>query len=405
MLDDLVLVLLVAAAVPLVLAAVPRLLVPAAVLEIVAGIVLGPDVLDVVDLDQAVQVVSTIGLAFLLFLAGLEIDLASLRGRSGQLALRGLAASLVLAALVGAVLDLAGIVGSGTFVAVLLIATSLGLVVPVLRDAQAADRPLGRLVVAGASLGEVAALVLLSLSFSESGTGPGTVLLLVLALAGAAVLLVLTGRRAARSPRIVRTVDRLADTSAQLRVRLTVLLVVGLGAVAERLGLEAILGAFLAGVVLRAVDPDGTMSHPHFRHKLEGLAFGFVVPVFFVASGLAFDLGALTAGPGALAMVAVFLAALLLVRGLPALAYRTSLTGREVVAAGLLQATSLPFLVAGTAIGSALGAIDPEDAAALVGAGLLSVVLFPALALRLANDTGADTDSASGVTLSAVEER
>jgi len=404
-LDDLVLVLLVAAAVPLVLAAVPRLLVPAAVLEIVAGIVLGPDVLDLVDLDQAVQVVSTIGLAFLLFLAGLEIDLASLRGRSGQLALRGLAASLVLAALVGAVLDLAGIVGSGTFVAVLLIATSLGLVVPVLRDAQAADRPLGRLVVAGASLGEVAALVLLSLSFSESGTGPGTVLLLVLALAGAAVLLVLTGRRAARSPRIVRTVDRLADTSAQLRVRLTVLLVVGLGAVAERLGLEAILGAFLAGVVLRAVDPDGTMSHPHFRHKLEGLAFGFVVPVFFVASGLAFDLGALTAGPGALAMVAVFLAALLLVRGLPALAYRTSLTGREVVAAGLLQATSLPFLVAGTAIGSALGAIDPEDAAALVGAGLLSVVLFPALALRLANDTGADTDSASGVTLSAVEER
>ena len=405
MLDDLVLVLLVAAAVPLVLAAVPRLLVPAAVLEIVAGIVLGPDVLDLVDLDQAVQVVSTIGLAFLLFLAGLEIDLASLRGRSGQLALRGLAASLVLAALVGAVLDLAGIVGSGTFVAVLLIATSLGLVVPVLRDAQAADRPLGRLVVAGASLGEVAALVLLSLSFSESGTGPGTVLLLVLALAGAAVLLVLSGRRAARSPRIVRTVDRLADTSAQLRVRLTVLLVVGLGAVAERLGLEAILGAFLAGVVLRAVDPDGTMSHPHFRHKLEGLAFGFVVPVFFVASGLAFDLGALTAGPGALAMVAVFLAALLLVRGLPALAYRTSLTGREVVAAGLLQATSLPFLVAGTAIGSALGAIDPEDAAALVGAGLLSVVLFPALALRLANDTGADTDSASGVTLSAVEER
>jgi Kef-type K+ transport system membrane component KefB len=127
--------------------------------------------------------------------------------------------------------------------------------------------------------------------------------------------------------------------------------------------------------------------------------------VFFVASGLAFDLGALTAGPGALAMVAVFLAALLLVRGLPALAYRTSLTGREVVAAGLLQATSLPFLVAGTAIGSALGALDPEDAAALVGAGLLSVVLFPALALRLAADTGADPDSASGVTLPAVEPR
>ena len=383
MLDDLVLVLLVAAVVPLALATVPRLLLPAAVLELVAGVVLGPDVLAVVEVDAAVEVVSTIGLAFLLFLAGLEIDLSSLRGSSGRLAVRGLAVSLAAAAVVGAALDLGGLVTSGGLVGVLLVATSLGLVVPVLRDAGAADRPVGQLVVAGASLGEVAALVLLSVSFSERRAGVGTVLLLVLALTGAAALLVAGGRAAARSPQVVRTVDRLADTSAQLRVRLTVLLVVGLAAVAGRLGLEAVLGAFLAGMVLRAVDPAGTMSHPHFRLKLDGLAFGFVVPVFFVASGLAFDLSALVASPSALAQVPVFLVALLLVRALPAIAYRGALTGREVAAAGLLQATSLPFLVAGTAVGSALGAIEPEGAAALVGAGLLSVVLFPAVALRL----------------------
>ena len=383
MLDDLVLVLLVAAVVPLALAAVPRLLLPAAVLELVAGVLLGPDVLDVVELDAAVEVVSTIGLAFLLFLAGLEIDLTDLRGSSGRLAGQGLVASLAAAAAVGAALHLGGVVDSGGLVAVLLVATSLGLVVPVLRDAGAADRPVGQLVVAGASLGEVAALVLLSVAFSERGAGVGSGLLLVLALVGAAGVLVVLGRAAARSPRVVRAVDRLADTSAQLRVRLTVLLVVGLAGVAGRLGLEAVLGAFLAGMVLRAVDPAGTMSHPHFRLKLDGLAFGFVVPVFFVASGLAFDLEALTASPAALVQVPVFLAALLLVRGLPALVYRGVLSGREVAAAGLLQATSLPFLVAGTAVGSALGIIAPEDAAALVGAGLLSVVLFPALALRL----------------------
>ena len=383
MLDDLVLVVLVAAVVPLALAAVPRLLLPAAVLELVAGILLGPDVLDVLHLGPAVETVSTIGLAFLLLLAGLEIDPGALRGSAGRLAVRGLVASLATAAAVGAALHVTGVVDSGARVALLLVATSLGLVVPVLRDAGAADRPFGQLVVAGASLGEVTALVLLSLAFSERGAGVGDRLLLVLALVGAAGLLVVSGRAAARRPQVVRAVDRLADTSAQLRVRLTVLLVVGLAGAAGRLGLEAVLGAFLAGMVLRAVDPAGTMSHPHFRLKLDGLAFGFVVPVFFVASGLAFDLDALLASPSALVQLPVFLLALLLVRGLPALAYRSVLTGREVAAAGLLQATSLPFLVAGTAVGLALGVIAPGDAAALVGAGLLSVVLFPGAALRL----------------------
>jgi hypothetical protein len=179
-------------------------------------------------------------------------------------------------------------------------------------------------------------------------------------------------------------VARLSDTSAQIRVRLAVLLVVGLGAVAEGLGFEAILGAFLAGLVLRRADPDGVMSHPHFREKLDGIGFGFVVPVFFVTSGLVFDVDALRASPGALLQVPVFLAALLVVRALPALAYRSVLTGREVMAAGLLQATSLPFLVVGAALGLELGVLGPGDAAALVAAGLLSVVLFPALALRVA---------------------
>ena len=382
MLDDLVLVLLVAAAAPMVLSAAPRLLVPSAALEIAAGALLGPAALGVVDADEAVRIVSTIGLAFLLFLAGLEIELSSLRGPPGRLAVRGLFASLAAAAVVGTALDMTGVVDSGRLVGILLLATSLGLVVPVLRDAGASDRPVGRAVIAGASLGEVAALVLLSLSFSEARTGPGTILLLVLLLACGAVLLAGLGQAAARSPGLVRTVDRLADTSAQVRVRLAVVLVVGLGAAAESLGLEAILGAFLAGIVLRAVDPAGTMTHPHYRLKLDGLAFGFVVPVFFVASGVVLDLDALAASPQTALKIPVFLASLLLVRALPALAYRGLLSRREVVAAGLLQASSLPFLVVGTNLGSRLGAMAPEDAAALVAAGLLSVVVFPAVALR-----------------------
>ena len=384
MLDELVLVLVVAAVVPLALAAVPRLAVPAAVVEILAGIVLGPDVLGLVRVDEVVAALATVGLAFLLFLAGLEIDLQQLRGRSGRLALRGLLGSLLAAAVVGTALQAAGLVGDGRLVGVLLLATSLGLVLPVLRDAGLSDRPLGQLVVAGSSLGEVAALVLLSLVSSTGGGGPGAVVLLVLLLVGTALLVLLAALRTGRSARLSAGVDRLADTSAQIRVRLAVLLLVGLAALAERLGLEAVLGAFLAGAVLRRADPGGVMAHPHFRLKLDGIGFGFVVPVFFVSSGLAFDLEALTSSPSSLLQVPVFLAALLLVRALPALAYAPALPVRDVVAAGLLQATSLPFLVAGTAVGLEVGAVDPAQAAALVGAGLLSVVLFPAAALRVA---------------------
>ena len=384
MLDDLVLVLAIAAVVPLALAWVPRIVVPAAVVEILAGIVLGPGVLAVIEPDEAVRTLATIGLAFLLFLAGLEIDLDELRGSSARPALRGLLLSAAAAALVGAALQLTGVVDNGRLLGVLLLATSLGLVVPVLRDAGLTDRPVGQLVVVGASLGELAALVLLSLSFSERSRGPGSVVLLLGLLAAAAVVVLAGTVRASASTRVSAVVARLSDTSAQIRVRLAVLLVVGLGAAAEGLGFEAILGAFLAGLVLRRADPDGVMSHPHFREKLDGIGFGFVVPVFFVTSGLVFDVDALRASPGALLQVPVFLAALLVVRALPALTYRSVLTGREVLAAGLLQATSLPFLVVGAALGLELEVLEPGDAAALVAAGLLSVVLFPALALRVA---------------------
>jgi Kef-type K+ transport system membrane component KefB len=135
--------------------------------------------------------------------------------------------------------------------------------------------------------------------------------------------------------------------------------------------------------MLTLADPDRAMTHPDLRHKLEAIGFGVFIPIFFVTSGVRFDLGALTGSASAVAMVPLFLLALLLVRGLPALLYRPLLDRKETLVAGLLQATSLPFLVAATAIGSELGLIDAGEAAALVGAGLLSVLVFPALGLAL----------------------
>jgi Kef-type K+ transport system membrane component KefB len=319
--DNLVAVLAVAAAVPLILTAVPQVRVPGPVLEIVAGIVLGPAALDLVKPDQAVRLVSTIGLAFLLFLAG-------------------------------------------------------------------------QFAIAGASLGELTPVVLLSLFFSGRTTAIGSKLLL-LSLLGVLVVLVVIGTlRIERSMWITRMINRLADTSAQIRIRLSILLVVGLGALATHLGFEAILGAFIAGAILRLVDADAERKHPLFHPKLDAIGYGFLIPVFFVTSGLTFNLSVLFSSAATLLRVPLFLLALLallVVRGLPAVLYRSALASiRDVAAAGLLQATSLPFIVAATTIGLQLHAISSANAAALVAAGLFSVILFPVIALQLLRSSAED---------------
>lgn len=268
-------------------------------------------------------------------------------------------------------------------IGVALLATSLGLVVPVLADAGALTRPVGRIAVAGASAGEVAAVVLLSVGLAGVDTPlAGRLLLLVLLLCALGVI-ALAVAGAGHSMRLTALIARLADTSAQIRVRLTVLLVAGLAFAAQALGFEAILGAFLAGLLLRALDPDPERTHPLYPVKLDAIGFGLLVPVFFVTSGLTLDLRGLVEQPSALALVPAFLAALVLVRAVPALAFRADLTGKELVAVGLLQATSLPFLLAATTIGLEMGVLDPAVAAGLVAAGLVSVLVFPAVALAL----------------------
>src|SRR5437867_3316856 len=183
--------------------------------------------------------------------------------------------------------------------------------------------------------------------------------------------------------RISAVVVRLQDTTAQIRVRGAVLLLIAFVALARRFGLETILGAFLAGVVLGMVDRDAMMTHPHFRTKLEGVGYGLLIPVFFVSSGLNFDLNALFSSPTTILRAPIFLLALLAVRGVPALVYRPLVGDRRTVAAALLQATSLPFIVVAARIGVSLDLISGANAAALVAAGLLSVLIFPLVVLGL----------------------
>jgi len=367
---------------PLVVGLFPVIRVPAVVLEIVAGIAVGPSGFGWVEVDVPIQVVSLVGLAFLLFLAGLEIDVARLRGPVLRSAGLGYAATLALGVAVGLAFGAAGWVKSPLLIAIALSATSLGLVVPVLKDAGRVDAPVGQLTIAGASVADFAAAVLLSLLFSESSGSTGGRLLLLGLFVVLATLTVLALTRLQRSARLEMVIVRLQDTTAEIRVRFAVVLLVGFVAMAGRLGLETILGAFLAGAILGMVDRD-TMTHPNFRLKLEAIGYGFVIPVFFVSSGLRFDLRALLDAPSALARVPLFLLALLVVRAVPAALYASTVGRRQALAAGLLQATSLPFLVTATSIGVTLGEITPVTAAGLVSAGLLSVIAFPLLAVTL----------------------
>src|SRR4051812_1239826 len=377
---NLLIIAAVAAVVPLALGWAPRLRIPSVVLEIVAGVVLGPSVLGWVRVDLPVQVLALFGLAFLLLLAGLEIDLRGLRGRLLGLAGLGYVASLGLAVLVGLGARAAGWTTSPLYLAIALTATSLGLVVPVLKDAGRATDAVGQTTIAGASVADFAAIVLLTLLFSGSGGGPVVTAAYLAMFAALVVVLALSASRVRMSMRLGDVLVRLQDTTAEIRVRLVVLLLIAFVALAERLGLETILGAFLAGALVGLVDRDSA-THPRFRAKLDAIGYGFLVPVFFVSSGIRLDFRGLVEEPTALLRVPVFLLALLVVRGLPAVLYRRSLGRAGTIAAGLLQATSLPFLVTVAQIGTVTGRLSDTDAAALVCAGLLSVLIFPALAL------------------------
>jgi Kef-type K+ transport system membrane component KefB len=369
---------------PLALGFFPRFRLPAIVLEIVLGIIIGPSVLGWVKPDVPVSILALIGLAFLLFLSGLEIDVQRLRGAILKLTALGFAVSFLIAIVVGLGFHAGGFVKSPLFIAIVLVATSLGVIVPVLKDSGNIGSSFGQLVIAAGSIADFGAIILLSLFFSGKGSTStaGTLILLgVFGLVVALVGLAIAGFEHSMS--LSRVLRRLQDTTAQIRVRAAFLLLIAFTALAQSVGLETILGAFAAGALLSLIDRDEAMTHPEFRVKLEAVGFGVFIPVFFVTSGVRFDLNALFASASTVARVPLFLLAIYLVRGIPAFVY-VRLVGRSrSVIAGILQATSLPFIVAATQIGVQLGVVTRASAAGLVAAGLLSVIISPALGLSL----------------------
>jgi Kef-type K+ transport system membrane component KefB len=372
----------VAVAVPLLLGLVPAVKVPGVVLEILGGILVGPTVLGWVHLDVAVRVVADLGLGFLLFLAGFEIDLRQFDRRVLILVSRAFVLSAMLALLVAYGLQLGDQVKDGLLVGITLMATALGVLVPILKDASHTGTNFGRLIMAAGSLAELAPLVLLSVFFSASSKNPAADLALLAGFVAFTVVVVVVTQRVRGWGPLRAVVHRLENTSSQLRIRLAITFALAFSVVAEHFGLATILGAFLAGVIVRRTD-ETPASQEEFQGKLEAIGFGFLIPVFFVSTGAGLDIASLFRSTRALILVPVFLVALLVVRGVPALLYVRAVGRTRAVAAGFMQATSLTFIVVATTIGIQTGHQRPSTAAALVVAGLLSVVIYPPIALQL----------------------
>lgn len=379
-LQSLLIIFAIAAIAPFLCEWVPRIRLPLVVLEIGLGILVGPQVLEWASAGPTIQVLSNIGLAFLFFLAGFEVDFQAIRGRPLRLAALGWLLSFVVCLGVGFALQKSGLVDSGLIVGAALTTTALGTLMPILRDANQLRTRFGAYAVAAGAMGEFGPIILIGtlLTAGEGEHGGSPVLLLVFT--GIILMGVFAAHRV-RPPRLILVMQAKMHTSAQLPVRVSVLVLGSLVVVARQFGLDAILGALAAGVLVSLASPG---EHGEaLRHKLEGIGFGFFVPIFFVTTGLRYDLHALLSSPAAMLQLPLFLVLFLLVRGLPAFLVRRDLDVPTRVALALIAATQLPLVVAIAEIGVRAGKLHPATAASLVGAGMVSVLLFPIAALHL----------------------
>jgi Kef-type K+ transport system membrane component KefB len=364
---------------PLLGRAFTRVAVPVIVLELLLGVVAGPRLLGWFEIDAAVSTLALLGVTFLFFLAGVEVNLATVRGELLGRSIAAYGFGLLIALASSWALRAVGLIQAPLLVGIAFSATGLGLVVPILRNAGLTSTDTGTRILAAASVAEFAAVILLALTFSVGGSALLSGMLLG-SLALLASVVTLVGQRFRNSTTVTALIDGLSGGTVQLRVRLSVALVTCFAALAELAGLEVVLGAFFAGGILNVLD--GGMANPKFQARLDGLGYGFLIPAFFIASGARLDLSALSLWPDALLLVPLLTVLLLLSRGAPVILMH--LDGRNATfGAALLGATSLPFIVTAAQVGVTSGRLTPSTAAAMTTAGLIAVLLFPAIAVPL----------------------
>jgi Kef-type K+ transport system membrane component KefB len=361
---------------PLVAGLVPRKLLPEVVLLLGFGMAIGEYGLELAAVDEGIGMLGQLGLAMLFLLAGFEIEPAELTGRDGRRALRTWVASLAFAYVLVVVLNLESERDLEITVAIALTSTALGTLLPILKDSGLLGRAVGQHVLRHGAYGELGPVVAMALFLGTRGTVQSLLVLLTFALV--TVLLALPSHRLRQSTgRVLHVLRAGAETTGQTTVRLTMLLLVTLGAVAAAFHLDIVLAAFAAGFILRLAIPDG---NEHLEARLEGIAFGLLIPVFFVTSGMGIDPDAIASRPAAFAAV---IGLILLARGMPVLLDTlrgragSGLSVREAASVALFSATGLPIIVAVTSVAVAAGEMSEDNASLLVAGGAATVLLCP----------------------------
>jgi Kef-type K+ transport system membrane component KefB len=358
--------------------------VPVVVLELLLGILVGPQVLGL-HVNELVSFFADLGLGLLFFFAGYEIDVRRISGEPLRLALLGWGLSLLLAYAIGGLLALTGVVLSLLYTGSALATTAIGTLIPILSDTGDLRTRFGTFMMAAGAVGEFGPILLLTLILSTQSTlHNAAILVAFIALAVGVALFAVRS-----SERTLPMLERTLESSSQLAVRWILVLVFALALLAFELGLDLLLGGFAAGVITKEMM--GSREMPAFDSKLAAVAFGVFVPFFFVTSGMNLDVQALFASVSGVVKMLVFFVLFLVVRGTPALVlYRGVLDARERAALALMSSTQLPLVLAITTLASATGHMRASTAAALVGAAVLSTLVFPTVGLRLRGDIRSD---------------
>jgi Kef-type K+ transport system membrane component KefB len=376
-LTDLVAVALVAALTPLVVAALPGPRIPQVVIFLLGGVLIGPHVLGLAE-TSAIQLLANVGLGFLFLLAGYELDPALLRQRAGKLATVGWVISAGIAVGVAGGLTAAGYIRDYVPVGLALTTTALGTLLPILRDNNMLSGPFGRYVFAAGAAGELFPILIIAVFLTRRGH---FVALASVALVGLLAIVLSAVPSLARSGLVQRVIREGQEATGQTTLRWTVVLLFVLLAIASRFGLDVVLGALLAGIVLRVWTRRLNMDIESLERKFDAVGYGIFIPIFFISSGMTLDLKAIAQDPLRLLL---FFGMLLVVRGLPSLlVYQRDLPARQRLEMTFITATALPLLIALAEIGQQDGVMLPATSAALIGAGVLSVLVFPLIAVTL----------------------
>ncbi|MGI8891474.1 MAG: monovalent cation:proton antiporter family protein [Chthoniobacterales bacterium] len=385
---SLLLITLLAVIVPVVLSRVRVVRLPLVVGEILAGIIIGQSGFNLVHKTPTLDFLSEFGFTFLMFLSGLEVSFGMLQHslRDGKkrlrasgpvpLAIVNFGLTLLLATGIGFLLKYFGMARNGVLMGLILSTTSLGIVVPILKERGLSATPYGQLLLVSSLLSDFATLLLLSLTIGVVSHGFSVEILLFLVLLAAFLAAARLGQWAKRIPGLLRMIEELSHATGQLRVRGAFALMVILVALAQALGVELILGAFLAGAITSLLGGDDKTP---LREKLDAIGYGFFVPIFFISVGANFDLRALLSSSSALLLVPILIAAAYTVKFVPALIFLPANGWRKTFAAGALLSSRLSLIIAASAIALKLELVSPATNSAIILLAIVTCTVSPVL--------------------------